>query len=291
MKTLLILIIFFFSNAGFVYGQILIRGKVYGEKNEALPGVNVYLKNTFDGITTDSSGYFSFSTNEKIQDTLVISYLGYANQRQKIDLSSARGIELNFKLKEEANELNSVVITAGSFEASDEKKMVLLKPLDIVRTASSNGDLFGAIQTLPGAQRVGESEGLFVRGGGAWETKTLMDGLVVQNPFYSTVPDLAQRGRYSPFMFKGTSFSTGGYSAQYGQALSSVLSLETIDLEAKDQVEVFASFLTGSLTATKRWENTSLSVSGDYTHLGLAFELIPQNVEWTKPRHWAVQWA
>ncbi|MFB0908999.1 MAG: TonB-dependent receptor plug domain-containing protein, partial [Spirosomataceae bacterium] len=81
----------------------------------------------------------------------------------------------------------------------------------------------------PGANRVGETEGLFVRGGSANETKTVIDGMIVQNPFFSNTPDVPQRGRFSPFMFKGTAFSTGGYSAQYGQALSSVLLLDTQD--------------------------------------------------------------
>jgi hypothetical protein len=102
--------------------------------------------------------------------------------------------------------------------------------LDIVTTASANADVTGAIKTLPGAQQVGESEGLFVRGGTAAETKTFIDGTLVNNFFYSSVPNVAQRGRFSPFIFKGTVFSAGGYSALYGQALSSALILESIDL-------------------------------------------------------------
>ena len=133
-------------------------------------------------------------------------------------------------LKEEISELKAVVISAGTFEASDRKKGLCLDPIDIVTTASANGDITGALKTLPGAQQVGESEGLFVRGGTAAETKTFIDGTLVNNFFYSSVPNIAQCGRFSPFIFKGTVFSTGGYSALYGQALSSALILESIDL-------------------------------------------------------------
>ena len=125
--------------------------------------------------------------------------------------------EVQIKLQEAMNVLNTATITAGTFEASDSKKMVMLKPLDIVTTA--------VMQFLPGSQRVGEQEGLFVRGGSANETKTVIDGMIVQNPFFSSTPDVPQRGRFTHFMFKGTAFRTGGYSAQYGQALSSVLLL------------------------------------------------------------------
>ncbi|MFX6827061.1 hypothetical protein ABTH45_19320, partial [Acinetobacter baumannii] len=91
-----------------------------------------------------------------------------------------------------------------------------LKALDIATTAGANADISATIQTLPGAQRVGEQEGLFIRGGSAEEAKIIIDGTVVNNFFYSSVPGIAQRGRFSPFLFNGTVFSSGGYSAVYG---------------------------------------------------------------------------
>ena len=66
-----------------------------------------------------------------------------------------------------------------------------------------------------------------MRGGDAVESKTIVDGLLIQNPYDSSVPHIPQRGRFTPFEFEGTVFSTGGYSAQYGQALSSVVDLTT----------------------------------------------------------------
>ncbi len=261
--------------------QSIIQGKVLDKKGNPLVGANVFLKNTFWGTSTDTSGVFKFEIMDWAQDTLVVGLLGYEGIEQKIQ--STETSDFVFKLREEANELNTVVITAGTFEASDEKKMVMLKPLDIVRTASSNGDLFGALQTLPGAQRVGEQEGLFVRGGSANESKTLIDGMMVQNPFFSSLPDISTRSRFSPFLFKGTAFSTGGYSAQYGQALSSVLNLQSQDLPDKSNLNLFLSPITGGITGTKRWENTSLALSGTYTNVAFTNWLIPQNIDWIRP--------
>ena len=277
----LILIALELAWTGWAQAQTQIQGKVIGENGEILAGVNVFLKNTFDGSSTDTTGFFQFSTTEKSEDTLVVSLIGYQEIEQKINLEQS-SVELSIALKEEANALNTVVITAGFFEASDEKKMVILKPLDVVRTASSSADIYGAMQTLPGSQKVGESGGLFVRGGSSAETHTLMDGMLIQNPLYSQTPDVAQRGRFSPFLFKGTAFSTGGYSAQYGQALSSVLALTTKDLPTSDELEGFISPLGGSATATKRWENTSLGIGGSYFNLGWVFDVVPQNIDWQK---------
>src|SRR5215210_3307923 len=145
-------------------------------------------------------------------------------------------------MKEEFDEMKAVVITAGTFEASDRKRAAaILTSLDVVTTASANGDITGALKTLPGAQQVGESEGLYVRGGTAAETKTFIDGTLVNNFFYSSVPNIAQFSRFSPFIFKGTVFSTGGYSALYGQALSSALILESIDLPERSAANLFVS--------------------------------------------------
>ncbi len=80
-------------------------------------------------------------------------------------------MHINISLKEEVTELKAVVITAGTFEASDQKRATALNPIDIVTTASANGDITSALKTLPGTQQVGESEGLFVRGGTASETQ------------------------------------------------------------------------------------------------------------------------
>ena len=64
-----------------------------------------------------------------------------------------------------------------------------------------------------------------------------MDGNLVNNFFYSSTPGIATRGRFNPFLFKGTVFSTGGYSALYGKALSSALILESTDLPEKIQAD------------------------------------------------------
>ena len=212
----------------FGYSQTIIKGKVTDKKGETLPGANIQIEGTYDGASANDKGDYQFKTDEKGDKIIAVSMIGFRTFKQNITLKSGENT-VDFALEESINSLNAVTVTAGTFEASDEKKMVMLKPLDIVTTAGGGADITAVMQFLPGSNRVGEQEGLFVRGGSANETKTVIDGMIVQNPFFSSTPDVPQRGRFSPFMFKGTAFSTGGYSAQYGQALSSVLLLQTQD--------------------------------------------------------------
>ena len=96
------------------------------------------------------------------------------------------------------------------------------------------------------------------------------------------MPDIPSRGRFSAFLFKGTIFSTGGYSAQYGQALSSVLVLKTQDLAPKTQTAINLMALGFGGMHTQRWENSSLSVEGGYYNLGPYFKVQKQRTEWDK---------
>ena len=82
-------------------------------------------------------------------------------------------------LQEEINELDAVTITAGSFTAGDASRRTVFRPLDIATTAGATADIAGALNTLPGTQKVGETGRLFVRGGDGSETRTFIDGLVV----------------------------------------------------------------------------------------------------------------
>lgn len=261
--------------------QTVLSGVVRDTKNKVLVGASIAIKDSYDGGTTDSSGHFSFTTTEKGTQVLMITAVGYKSHEEPVQLAGTAQT-FNVSLKEEFDEMKAVVITAGSFEASDKKRTTVLTSIDIVTTASANADVTGAIKTLPGAQQVGEAEGLFVRGGTAAETKIFIDGTLVNNFFYTSEPNIATRGRFSPFIFKGTVFSAGGYSALYGQALSSALILESIDLPDQSSANLGISPIGGSAGFQKLTKNKKASwgVNYGYTNLFLAFKVLKQKPDY-----------
>ena len=221
----MIRLLFYLLMVSFVYPVIIVTGKVTDEKNEPIIYANVYLKDTFDGTSSDENGEFQFETYEMGLQILVVSYVGYETYEQEHNIDINRVFEIS--LEELITQASEVVITAGSFGASDDEKVIVLDPVDIVSVASSRGEIAGALEALPGTQPQADKEGIYVRGGDASEAKQIIDGMLVQNPYFSDVPDIPQRGRFEPFDFQGTAFSQGGYSAQYGQALSSIVDLQT----------------------------------------------------------------
>lgn len=261
--------------------QTEISGRVMNSENEVIIGANVYLEGTYDGATTDEEGFFEFSTSEKGIQTLIISYMSYESKMIKQDVSKL--IDLKVVLREDVNSLDTVVISAGTFEANDNSKVSVLKPLDVVTTASAVGDFVGALQTLPGTTTVAEDGRLFVRGGAAEETQIFIDGIRVFSPFTPTTNNIPTRGRYSPFLFDGITFSTGGYSSEYGQALSSVLLLNTINEPDQEKTDIGILSVGASIGNTQKWDSSSLSVNASYINLAPYLEVYNDRNDWEKP--------
>ena len=274
--TFALLLIAFISNA-----QQTVSGTVVDEKNKPIAAANIFIDGTYDGASSDEQGNFSFETTVSGNQVLVISFLTFETLKTPIDASNCKG--KTFKLKESVNTLDAVVITAGNFSAGDKSRVSVLKPLDIVTTAGSAGNIIAALQTLPGTQNVAEDGRLFVRGGEADETQTFVDGIRVAQPYGATTNNLPTRGRFSPFLFSGMSFSTGGYSAEYGEALSSVLLLNTQDEADQNKTDISLMTVGLGLSNTQKWEKSSLSVNTAYIDLAPYQAAIPQDVDWNKP--------
>lgn len=278
-------ILFILLSTSCLTAQTTVTGLILDEDGEALAGANCFLEGTYDGATSDESGAFSFQTDRIGSQTLKVSFIGYAIAERRFDLDSLKA-PIRVQMKELVREVDAVVISAGSFEASDEKKAVVLNSLDMVTTAGASGDVYGALQTLPGTSTNGESGGLFVRGGSSEEAGTYINGTLVHQALGASAPQVPARGRFSPFMFKGTIFSTGGFSAEYGDALSSVLLLQTVDAPMEDQLNISLLSVGGDLAAVKAWEGGALTASANYTNLGPYLALVPQNLDWRRaPRN------
>ncbi len=277
---IILLLIFCFS--GFLAkSQTTISGIVTEKNGTPIFGANVYLVGTYDGTSTNEEGKFSFETSETEVQTLIISFLSFENFTKHSDISLMKNLAIT--LREDVNSLETVVINAGSFEASDNSKVSVLKPLDVVTTASALGDFVGALQTLPGTTTVAEDGRLFVRGGDADETQIFIDGIRVFTPYSPSTNNSPTRGRYSPFLFDGITFSTGGYSAEYGQALSSVLLLNTIDEPIQEKTDISIMTIGLGLGNTQKWEKSSLSVNAAYINLAPYIALFPDRNDWEKP--------
>ena len=262
--------------------QTKISGIVKDERGQVVAGANIFIQDSYDGVSSNSEGKFSFSTDESGKKILVATFVGYKQFQQTVELNGAP-LTIAIDLKEEINQLDAVVISAGSFTAGEERRRTILKAVDIAMTAGATADIAGALNTLPGTTKVGESGRLFVRGGDSNEARTFIDGMVVLDAYGVAAPNTPSRGRFLPFMFKGTSFSTGGYSAEYGQALSSALVLNSKDKAEMNQTDIGILSVGVDVAHTQVWDNSSLSGKIQFTNLRPYMGLISQEIDWKTP--------
>ncbi|WP_334057224.1 TonB-dependent receptor [Polaribacter sp. P097] len=224
MKKFLIL---FFLGTIALYSQekVTVSGTVYDNaNNETLIGVSIYFPELNAGTSTNEYGFYSLTIpkgNYKIQ----ISYLGFTSITEQITLSD--NITKNFKLNEEAESLNEIVI-----ESDIEKLNVRTPQMSVNKLTSSTikkipvvlgeADIIKSLILLPGVTSAGEgASGFNVRGGAADQNLILLDEAIVFNSshlfgFFSV---------FNPDIIKDVKLYKGGIPARFGGRLSSVLDI------------------------------------------------------------------
>ena len=274
--TFIFILSFFFNQS-----QNSISGTVIDAKKKPVAGANIFIEGTYDGATSAEDGTFLFTTGAVGKQQLQISSLLFETVSVVID--AAVCTNKIFILKESVTTIDAVVISAGTMNTGEKSRVSMLRSLDIVTTAGSNANIVAALQTLPGTNNVGEDGRLFVRGGEADETQTYVDGFRVAQAYGAQTANVPSRGRFSPFLFSGISFSTGGYSAEYGEALSSVLLLNSNDEETENKTEIQLMSVGAGFAKAFKWNKNSVRVNTSYINLAPYQKLIPQNIEWNKP--------
>jgi vitamin B12 transporter len=241
-----------------------IRGVVRDESGVALPGVTVYEKGASETAVTDGDGRFSLEV-AALPATLT-AFLGGFNSATLEAKSEAVEIKLEF-----AAVTDTVTVTAKA-PRSAVTSTFDVRPLDVLRTPGAQADLFKALQTLPGVAKVDEGAGLFVRGGDVSEVRVMLDGAAIEHPFRHESPAGGQFGSIPPMLLEGIAFSTGGFSARYGNALSAILELRGLGKPSSSQTTVSAGLANVSARASVPVsESGGLRVSGNFSNTSLLF--------------------
>jgi len=209
-----------------------VRGVVYDESNgEAAIFTNVYLKGTIYGTTTDDNGLFNLTNIPLGKYTLYATSIGYDTAIVEVDINEPNQI-VHHKLfiNESSVQIDVVTIDAKKQEAQKSVQMSVTKltPKTIKKMPAIGGDadLAQYLQVLPGVVFTGDQGGqLYIRGGSPIQNKVLLDGMIIYNPFHSI-------GLFSVFdtdILRTADVYTGGFSAEYGGRISSIMDIKTKD--------------------------------------------------------------
>ena len=225
------LILFVFNIELFAQNDNNVKGFVYETATgEPMMFCNVYLKGTTIGSSTDINGFFNITKIPDGDYTIVITNLGYDTISENISLHKNEVLNKKYFMQESSVLLQAVNITADKIEARTETKtsVVNITPKTITKIPSMGGqaDLAQYLQVIPGVIFTGDQGGqLYIRGGSPIQNKVLLDGMVVYNPFHSI-------GLFSVFdtdIIRNAEIYTGGFGAEYGGRISSVMDITTRD--------------------------------------------------------------
>ncbi|HEX9153185.1 MAG TPA: carboxypeptidase-like regulatory domain-containing protein, partial [Flavobacterium sp.] len=165
-RSLILSFLFTIIASSTLLAQIkVVTGKVTDEKGAPIPGVNVQIKNTSKGVSTDFSGKYKLEANKG--DILVFAFLGFNNQQQTVGTEQV----IDVSLKEDAQRLNEVVVVGY---ATMRKKdltgaVVSLKPTrDQAAIATSIDDLLqgkaAGVSISTGGSTPGSAGSVTIRG-------------------------------------------------------------------------------------------------------------------------------
>ncbi len=214
-----------------------VTGRVLDFAGRPLASADAFLLETLEGGLTDLAGAFTFTTGSTGPATLVVQLAGHLEVRRAVDLPLDGPVTIVMQLAPVS--LEPITVEAGAFRLGNLPD-VTLSNLEVVSTPGAAADLFRAIQTFPGLQNVGEGAGLFVRGGDISETRVLLDGATVISPFRLDTDRTISFGRFDPFQLRGIHFSAGGFGAEYGDALSAIADLQSVDKPSASQLGITA---------------------------------------------------
>lgn len=244
-------------------GKTTINGKVTDNHGTPLSFANVFIKNSTDGAMTDPEGVFTFFTKLKGECLLTASIIGYKTFNQKINMDTLKDFMFLITLEEKSVSLREAIVTASSYGSEKEKGLVISR-IDVLTTPGGAADIFQALKTMPGLTQVSESAELFVRGGDPLETTTIIDQAVVYHPFTFESGYGGLFSNINPSVVKSLYFTSGGFSAKYGNALSGVLDIETRNVPGSRVVNVGLSMANASITAEIPFVEDKSGVYFDY---------------------------
>ena len=242
MRNRICLLIFIFSSVIFQPGysengplkSVTISGFIRDAKTgETLTGAIVYPKEMPTiGITSNSYGYFSL-TLPVGKYSLIVQFLGYKTKIIPLDLKE--NMKISFDMEEESIALKEITIT-GEKNNNNVVQSELISKIDVkeiqnIPVILGEKDILKTIQLLPGVTPAGEGNaGFYVRGGGVDQNLILLDEAPVYNPshllgFFST---------FNSDAIKDITLYKGGFPAEYGGRLSSVVDIKMNDGNNKE---------------------------------------------------------
>ena len=217
---------------GFAFSQhAVLKGFTYDEATgESLPYCTIQLMGTSYGALSDVSGAFLINKIPTGTYAVKVSRMGYVDLIDSITVSANGTITKRYSISPNSQTLDAVQIVGENTRKEQETRTAVISvtPKDMSKMPAIGGqpDFAQYLQVLPGIISTGDQGGqLYVRGGTPVQNMLLLDGTILFNPFHSI-------GIFSVFdmdIMSSADVYTGGFGAEFGGRISSVMDIKTRD--------------------------------------------------------------
>lgn len=247
---------------------------------ETLISATISIKSAKLGAFTNKSGFYSVKNIPAGKHTVVVSMVGYARKELNLTFAEGEAKTLTVNLQQQDSQGEGIVVEG---DREDEKREITISKVNIPVEQLSQlriggeSDIFRSLQYLPGILTSSQiSSGLYVRGGSPDQNLVLIDGSTVYNPSHL----FGFISAFNTDAIKDVELIKGGFPAEFGGRLSSVLTLTQKDGN-QNEFEGVASL--GALSSRLSLEgpigNGSWFISGRRTYLDLLLGLLPEDPE------------
>ncbi|MEL6769685.1 MAG: TonB-dependent receptor [Bacteroidota bacterium] len=248
---------------------------------EALPGVNVVVQGTTLGAATNAEGRYVITAVPVGTVALEVRSIGFAPLvRTDIVVKPGRPATADVLLNEARIEGAEVTVTAGYFQppAAAPTSTVAFSTEEIRRSPGAGQEIARVLNALPGVASRGEtSQDLFVRGGSPAENGFYIDQILIPNAQHFSTPDgssFGPTGLINTEFIDDITFSSGGFSASYGDRLSSISEIRYRTGGDRLTGEVGANFTGGTFIVEGPIPGGSAFISGRRSYLDLVADAI-----------------
>jgi len=204
--------------------RVTVSGTVTDQYGKTISNATVRQGNSSNGVYTNNSGKYNLKIPKGRPAKIIFSCIGYVTIEQSVNYST--NTELNIILHEDANILDSVRIEGQRRQTNTFEKVEDIRSRTRFLPNASGGAVESLISTFGGVSTTNELSSQYsVRGGNFDENIIYVNGMEIYRPLLVRSGQQEGLSFINPNMVQSVNFSTGGYGAEYGDKMSSVLDI------------------------------------------------------------------
>ena len=284
MRQSILILLCVVSNTIAMQAQTKLSGQIVDKSDRAIPGVSVDFNDGLVKTTADSDGKFRLIYPDSVSNRrLRLQSFGYKTKRLFINRGESF---VKIVLLDSIYNLGFVTVSAprngrfGDYSA----QTIQMSAFDIITNPAAMADIIGNMRVLPGVQTNDNDGRLIIQGGSSDESQIYINDLIVANPYARSSKNGGARSRFTPDLFSGTVLQSGGFNAEFGQALSGIVNLNTKEhgqMTAKTDISVSSVY--AGMTHIDKKPSYACRASLSYNNLFLTHKITESENVWKNP--------